>query len=507
MSPFPPTNPNSSTPAESGGATPATDLAAGGARLWLWLLLGVVGTGLMALWFPLGANVGRVPPADVRTFAPTLPGGLVYAQLVLALHAVYLAAVGHVARRGLPRFWAARPLLPVLLGGLLLALPLLFAYPINATDVYRYVIRGRVASAYGQSPFVAPPAEFIGDPFMPLAGEWAGETSPYGPLWEIVAAGVTSVSGDNLLLGVWLFKLLALACFLAGAAVIWAAAAERPGRATAALLWAWNPALLLTFALNGHNDALMLLWLLLGYWVGRRGRPTAGFLIMCLAALTKPVAALALPVFFIEQWRSLPDGRRRLRFALVATGGAAALTWLAFLPWAAPGRFWQTPLELIGRVLREATDSGGFSPAGWFYFALGQRVPIETIGAVLRGLFALLALWVLWRTWRGRAARRGAADLAFGYMAQALSFRVWYSVWPFPWLVLDGTGDRVAAYRLRAGLWFLLLAQLSVVFYGQVRVALWDGDQVMAHLVGVPLVFGLPWLLARWPLPGLTPRS
>ena len=494
-----PTSPNSSTP--------AAEPPAGGAALWPWLLAGLAGYGLLALWFPLWPNVGRVPPADVRTFAPTLAAGLLYALLLTALYATYLMAAGRVAARGVPARWAGRSLWPVLLGGLLLALPLLFAYPINATDVYRYVIRGRVASAYGQSPFVAPPSTFIGDPFMPLAGEWAGETSPYGPLWEMVAAGVTAISGDNLLLGVWLFKLLALACFLAGAAVIWAAAGERPGRAAAALLWAWNPALLLTFALNGHNDALMLLWLLLGYWAGRRGRPIAGFLLMCLAALTKPVAALVLPVFFIAAWRALPDGRARARFTLVAAGGAAVLTWLAFLPWAAPGRFWQTPLELVGRLLREATDGGGFSPAVWLYFALGQRVGIETIGAVLRGLFALFAVWVLWRGWRGRAARRGAADLAFGYLAQALSFRIWYSVWPFPWLLLDGAGDRAAAYRLRAGLWFLLLAQLSVVFYGQWRVAVWGGDQVMTHLVGVPLVFGLPWLLARWPLPGLTPPS
>ena len=159
MRPFPPTNRNSSTP--------AAEPAAGGAALWPWLLAGLFGYGLMALWFPLWPNVGRVPPADVRTFAPTLAAGLLYALLLLALYAVYLAAAGRVARSGLPARWRARPLLPVLLGGLLLALPLLFAYPINATDVYRYVIRGRVASAYGQSPFVAPPATFIGDPFMP----------------------------------------------------------------------------------------------------------------------------------------------------------------------------------------------------------------------------------------------------------------------------------------------------------------------------------------------------
>ena len=482
-------------------STPAAETPGRGAALWPWAAAGLAGSVLLALWFPLAPNVGRVPPADVRTFAPTPLAGSLYALLLLALHGVYLAAVGRAARA------TRRPLALALLGAALCALPLLFAYPINATDVYRYLIRGRIAAVYGQSPFVAPPATFIGDPFLPLAGEWAGETSPYGPLWEVVAAGVAGLSGDRLLLGVWLFKLLAVACFLAATAVLWAALGDRPGRTTATLLWAWNPALLLTFALNGHNDALMLLWLLLGYWLGQRGRPVAGLLLLCLAALTKPVAALALPVFFIAFWRAAPGGRARARLAALAGVGALALVWLAFLPWAAPGRFWQTPLELGGRLLREATGSGGFSPAVWLYFALGQRVAFETIGAALRALFLLGAAVVLWRGWRGRAAARGAADLFGGYLAQALSFRIWYAVWPFPWLLLDPSDDRAAAYRLRVGLWFLLLAQLSVVFYGQWRVALFGGDQVMAHLLGVPLVFGLPWLLARRPLPGLTHPS
>jgi len=462
------------------------------------LAAGLAGYGLLAWWFPLAANVGRTPPADIRTFAPTLPAGMLYALLVAALHGVALKAVGRATRRPL-----ARPLATAVLGGLLFALPLLFAYPVNATDVYRYLIRGRIAAVYGQSPFVAPPATFSGDPFLPLAGEWAGETSPYGPLWELVAAGVARLSGDNLLLGVVLFKLLAVACFLAAAAVLWAILRDRPGRLMATLLWAWNPALLLTFALNGHNDALMILWLLLGVWLGQR-RPAAGFLVLCLAALTKPVAALALPVLFIAWWRGAAGSRARARFAAAAVLGALALTWLAFLPWAAPGRLAQTPLELIGRLLREATGSGGFSPAVWLYFALGQRVAFESIGAALRALFLLLAAGVLWRGWRGRPPARGAADLSFGYLTQALSFRVWYAVWPFPWLLLDADGDRAAAYRLRAGLWFLLLAQLSVVWYGQWRVTVFGGDHVVAHLLGVPLVFGLPWLLARRPLPGLT---
>ncbi|WP_374688741.1 polyprenol phosphomannose-dependent alpha 1,6 mannosyltransferase MptB [Promineifilum sp.] len=511
-------------------ATPGSD--AGGRRglpLWATLALSALGYGLMWRWFPLAPNVGRAPAADIRTFAPTALGGLAYALLLMLLFALHLLALRRL-RDGLAR--TDRAALALLIGAaLLLALPLLAAYPINATDVYRYVIRGRVASVYGQSPYVAPPATFVGDPFMPLAGEWAGETSPYGPLWELVAAGVTALSGDNLLLGVWLFKLLALACFLGLAALIWALLPPGRARPAYAALWAWNPALLLTFALNGHNDALMLLWLVLGLWVARR-RPAGGFLVMALAPLTKPVAALALPFFFLWLWRRCASedahsagaglNGRALRFAAISVGGALLLAWLAFLPWVGSGGWLRTPFDLALRLAREATASAGFSPAVWVYFALDQRPSIDLIGAVARLLFAVLAAGLLWLGWRGRPALRGVADVFFGYVTQALSFRVWYAVWPFPWLLLDAgahldlTGGSVAAtpppvrsahYRLRAGWWFLVTSQLSVLIYGHLRVFLLDGDQVRAHFISVPFVFLLPWLLARLPLGPMAGRA
>lgn len=480
--------------------TPPAERPAPPTRWSLWAALGgsFLIYGLLALWFPLASNVARVPAADIRSFAPTLLGGLAYALLLVLLFALLIVACGRAGAGGLGR----RPLAIILLGGLLLALPLLAAYPINATDLFRYFIRGRIAAVYGQSPYALAPAAFAGDPFLPLAGEWAGETSPYGPLWEIVAAGMAALAGDRLLLGVWLFKGLAVACFLLTAALLWSLLPDGRARPAYALLWAWNPALLLTFALNGHNDALMLLWLVLGYWLGRRGRPAAGFWVMALAALTKPVAALVLPFFLIDALRHLPGGRARARYAVVAVGGAAALGWLAFLPWAGAAGAWRTPVDLALRLLREASGGAGFSPAVWVYFALGRRVSIAAIGLAAGAIFAAFALWLLWRAGRGRSPLRGAADVFFGYLATALNFRLWYAVWPFPWLLLDAAGDPAdgqADTRLRVGLWFLLTSQLSVVLYGQARLFLLGGDQAVAHLLGVPFVFGLPWLLARLP--------
>jgi hypothetical protein len=510
---------------------------------------------ILALWFPLIPHYRQAPPADIRTFAPSLAAGLLYGLLLLLLFVLHLWACREVGRQAEPP-----RLRTLLLVALLFSLPLLLTYPMNATDVYRYVIRGRISSVYGVSPHVVPPERFTNDPFLPLAGEWAGETSPYGPLWEAVAAGFTAMSGDNLLSGILLFKGLGLVCFLGTAALLWlllpsyrssenSSRKERqgakknlvnfaslrevfihsdvpahadssenverlsnlPGKSLHkpfyTALWAWNPFLLLTFVVNGHNDALMLLWLLLGLWIARRGWPTGGFLVMVLAPLTKPVALLALPFFFLAIWKSRPSGRERLRFAILSLVGASSLAVLAFAPWIGrtpTGSALSSTLGLLTRLAREAGAGASFSPATllWFGGQLlpGQPLSLTIIGGIAQALFVLFFLWLLWRVWRGRSAARSTADIFIAYLLQALNFRIWYAVWPFPWLLLDGARRSPNLARpLRFGLWFLLTSQLSVIIYGHVRVHLLGGEHAYAHLIGVPFTFLLPFLLAQLP--------
>jgi O-antigen ligase len=257
------------------------------------------------------------------------------------------------------------------------------------------------------------------------------------------------------------------------------------------LLWCWNPALLLVFVVDAHNDALMLLWLALGYYLWQRGHPLTGFLVMCLAPLTKPIGALPLPVLLLGILHGLPDNGRRLRFLVAAAAGGILLAALAFLPFG-------SPFVLIQRLLREASLHGGFSPVT-LVILLTQTAgaPFSYTYLVTGGtlLFAGVFVWLLWLTWRGRSAARSAADTLFGYVATAFTFRIWYSAWPFPWLLVD---DGAPSWRLHAGLWFLLCAQLSVIIYGHLRHNLLGGSQLIAHLIGVSFVFLLPLILGRY---------
>lgn len=257
-------------------------------------ILSFLGYLLLLRFFPLIPRYNQTPLADVRTFTPSLGAGLAYGGLLLLLYGLYGLAYQTVQtgqsdnqndhakaqrRKDKPFFFAPLRLgakffntrqksvsLPfILLTTTLFALPLLFTYPINANDVYRYFIRGRITAVYATSPYSQPPAAFPNDPYLPLAGEWATATSPYGPVWELTAAALTRLAPNNLLLGLLLFKLLGLGLHLATAVLIHYALKHQPAnhRTAATLLWAWNPALLLFFVTDAHNDILMLFWLTL----------------------------------------------------------------------------------------------------------------------------------------------------------------------------------------------------------------------------------------------------
>ncbi len=460
--------------------------------LWLLTLLSLAGYILLRFWFPLAPYFQQVPPMDVRKFTPTLAFGLAYGALLLLLFGLFALAYQRIRAMSVPPKLGL-----ILLATLLFCLPLLQTYPFNSTDIYRYIIRGRVNSVYEASSYETSPSAFPDDPFFPFAGEWANETSPYGPVWELISTAVTYPLSNNLLSLLIAFKIIGIIAHLGCALLIWRLLANSPPgqQAGYTMLWAWNPALLLTFVVDAHNDVVMIFWLLSGLYVMQRQQPTAGLLLMMLAPLTKPIALLPLPLFFIAGWQTCPTSKAKLRYLVTIGLGGLALTLLVFLPFG-------SPVQLATRLLREAANAPGFSfsTLGLLTFIdLGLPPPLKQSAIIGMVLFVLFAIWVLWRTWRnGRSPVRGSAELFAGYIAQAASFRIWYASWPFPWLLLDDTAaasDHLP-YRLKVGLCFLVTSQLSVLIYGHIRHYLLSGSQFWAHLIGVPFTFLLPFVLA-----------
>ena len=268
------------------------------------------------------------------------------------------------------------PRLRTLLGiALVCSLPLLLLPNILSGDIYSYISFGRTGVVNGGNPFVDPPRAFPNDLFFRFV-DWKNVPSVYGPGWiypSMLLTLVVEALWPTVIGYVLAYKLLALGLHvLNGVLVFRILDRTRPEQRTwGTALYVLNPLALLEFAGNGHNDVLMITFILLGIVAHLHGRTSAAIVGFGLAVLTKWIALPLLPLYgllLIWQGRSLGSAAR----AVAQVGGIFIL--LAVLLYAP---YWQGPATL--RVLIDAP------PQKRVLNSLGELVSNE----VQYGLYAL----------------------------------------------------------------------------------------------------------------------
>lgn len=455
----------------------------------------------LTLWFPLPALSQHVGPLDLKGITQYSP--LACGMYVLILVALFffwwkawrLAHSEETRSRG--------PL--VLVFAAIFACTLGLMYPVNATDLFQYVFRSRVFAVYHGNPLVLTPRDFSGDPVLPYVGEWTYIPSPYGPTWELLAGAVAWLCRGQLLPTLLGLKALVIAFYLGTALVLdRLLAVVCPSRRVAGVLFfAWNPLTLLELAGNGHNDAVMLFFIVLGFYLLARNRGLLVILTLVIATLCKVIALLVIPPVLIILLVQRLSWQARFSFLAKAGGLATGLALALYTP------FWP-PWESVAGVLGESTGRFGFSIPTLLLLALqaliGPRlgslgphwnraalfVIYELPRWLAQGLFGLLYLRLLVFVWRERTQPVAAAFRSlFTYLMLAPSFRVWYPTWLVPLAALEpdeGRAERTAM--------FCAAAALSVVVYGYVwgwlRAHL---DYLAIHAIAVPLVFIPPLII------------
>lgn len=450
--------------------------------------------------FPLPTHIRAGVPLDLMKLTGYSPlACALYAAAICLLFLCYLGA-WRAARRdddGRLRGW-------ILAFAALFGVELLWLYPINATDLFQYFLRSRIFLHHGANPLVVPPERFPHDPFLPLVGEWTDIPSPYGPVWELLAALAAWSTGGALVPNLLALKALALASFLGSAAlldrILGRAAPAR--RAEGLLLFAWNPLVLLEVVGNGHNDGAMLCLVLAAIWCWVRGHRAWVLPTLVAAALVKAVAALLIPLALMALWR---EERARRGAAPLRPRSLALSIFLSLaLILASYAPFWP-PWASVKGVVEEMGRPAGFSlPAlaglaarhlllalceGWpplWAFDLAEALPRWL---ALAGVAALY-LRELSAAARGRDFAGAAFNALFAYLMLAPSFRMWYPAWLVPLAALrPGEGRR---WRMVAFSWS---AQLSVAIYGYLWGWVSGPRWLITHALGVPFTF-LPPLAA-----------
>jgi hypothetical protein len=467
-------------------------------------LLGVAGIGLASefvYWlvfvrpFPLAGLYDTVPPVDyAKLTGHSVRGVLSFTLAIIALFALYLIAL-HYARRAPTRWmWGV-----VLAGAVVMGATLVFAYPTTAIDVLVYAVETRIWAIYHLNPLAFAPQQVPADPWIGLSGEWAAIPSPYGPVWEGTSLLAFRLVGGDLLRHLLALKAIACLSHLGSVGLVALSLRRlKPDWALAgSLALAWNPLALLELAGNGHNDGLMVLFMLLAITLAVYGRRWLVIPALTLSIFTKFIPLLALPFFLLYLARLAGAGSPRPRLAQVATvaGNVALFGGLGLALMAPMWPGWDH------WAVRDLGQAAGRSPFALLVLVLATRLHVNTAFAVttylMDGLFLAVYVRLAWRALAGPLALADTVLVPtfgafFWYLVLAnQQFHAWYLLWPLAVAVLLGPTPALARMVV-----FGCTALLAITIYETMRYW-WGGvfSTLVTHLVAVPFVFGPPLLV------------
>lgn len=229
-----------------------------------------------------------------------LAGRLIHFGALLGLGVLYLALVQRLWRA--PQSLSTRQVAGHVAG---LALVFAVGMPWVSPDVFYYIGTGWLEWHHGLNPYrdtIRALPGFAGDPmFANIYPNFLGGVTPYGPLFQKLAAGVALLSGGNETLALALFKVVFLAAH-GGACVLVYQLAPRPWRRVALFAYGANPLILFSVLTCAHNDHLTNLAVLAALWLLRRQTFFAAGLALGVAFSFKYFPVVFLPAFLLAAW-------------------------------------------------------------------------------------------------------------------------------------------------------------------------------------------------------------
>jgi len=404
-----------------------------------------------------------------------------------------LAYMAYVLCRGRSSWFG---LLLVLLFAFLCGLALVLVYPITAADIFEYIAYARITVHHGVNPHLYRPADFLGDPLMWYSA-WPHITSPYGPVWTYLSAAIGMLSGSSLLTYLLLFKGLALAVHLLNAGLIYALLARwRPSYALAgAVLYAWNPLVLFESAAGGHNDGLVVFFILLAVHLFARGRFALAIPAATLSCLVKMPTVIIVPLFVVAGWRALSGKDSRARVMALGLALTVGLVLLLHAP------LWEGRASL-GWLERQNLFTSSFATLAVLGLGnlLGEGDLVESV--VRYGVLGLFGLFYVWQILRLKRGMHSLLMSLYWTVFVFLSFAVlWWQPWYVVWLVAlgalvasSGIAQLTTLFSYTATWNYVVYIFLLMWFF---PLMMW-GNSLGVNLVAVLLIFGAPLAYAAY---------
>ena len=398
----------------------------------VWHLM-LIGLGSAALYGVLVLIDPLIQRDSLDRSGLSLQVGL-YSAISIGLFALYGWLIAICRRR---KLWSAGVRWLALGLPVLFNLTLLLGPPATSIDVMSYISHGHIEAAGGNA-YVEPSSSLagssIGSRLESFGWRPVHPVSPYGPLWSQIETTTTRVGSVNEMITA--FKALAIAFSLGSAALIWMilGRVHPQHQLFGTILYLWNPLIVIELAGEGHNDAAVVFFVLLGLILTIRRRPGGAILATSAGILTKYLPLLFVPLQAVYLWRPQVNSRHFFRSVIIGATAGLVLAVVAFAPrWAGVETF--EGVRLTGQL-----GNTGSTPTLLLH-GLSRVVPSS--GATVVVSVITMGGLVAWLWWQAKMVidavtlLRAYAAVAVVYMLVASpSFWPWYAVLPVALMAL-----------------------------------------------------------------------
>lgn len=194
--------------------------------------------------------------------------------ILLALACVLYAVCALLIRYRFSEATYIRALSVIMCGTAIAGLLFVFTPALPSHDVFIYADYGRSIVAHGANPYVVPPATVSPHDPITVLDDWKYVPAAYGPFWLAMCAFFALFLGDNPVRYVFAFRLLGLLAHVLNTLLVIGTlhvmGRSRRTVTLGALLYGYNPLVLMESCLGPHNDALMVTFMLSGIWFALR---------------------------------------------------------------------------------------------------------------------------------------------------------------------------------------------------------------------------------------------
>lgn len=406
-------------------------------------------------------------------------------------------------------------------------------------DIYVYAGYGRLIAAHGANPYFTTLTAFPNDPLTPL-DDWSWAIAAYGPIWLTICAVFAWMFDADPLRYVIMFRLLGLLAHLLNTVLIYKIL-QKMGRsprtvALGTLLYAWNPLALMESSLGGHNDMLMVTFILWGILLSVRGEqrgltrpgsylpPIIAFTLAALIKYTSGPLIIFFLVILVRKACTTPEGivtRESLRsnwhsallkpVCACVVGGSLALAfyipyWIGHSIWSIIHSFSAPPSSVdIEYSMLSAINAWitkyGYPTTSWantFFKVFSNHSVWNSINAAVIMLTILTGIVWLWR----KPTMRVFVLATLLVLGSLLIVTPWFFPWYVVWLValaaiiLPYPADTIGRALTAFALVFSASAYFVYYFAGYQPIGKWMGLDCLAT-IGPPILAFLGIILFR----------